>query len=124
MPEKLRRVVEKMGAGGGNVLGTVGEASRPISWEEMRAAEPEVVVAMRCGYEAQTAAHAYAGLRERREWRALAARCAGKLFAVDASSYFSRPGLRLVTGVEILAALLHPQRVDAPLPAARVVAQG
>lgn len=90
-------------AGGIDVLGMPGENSERRSWEEIAAAEPDVVVAMPCGYDAPRA-HAEALLfRER-----LAGVGAGEVVAVDAAAYFSRPGPRLVDGLELLAHVLHP----------------
>src|SRR3954447_2376467 len=97
-------------AGGIDVLGLAGESSAVRSWEEVAAARPEVVIVMPCGYDAGRAAqeaHDYAG-----ELDALGAR---RIVAVDASAYFSRPGPRLVDGLELLAHILHPDQVpDAP----------
>jgi iron complex transport system substrate-binding protein len=93
-------------AGGEDVLGFAGEPSREASWEELAAAQPEVVVVMPCGYDAARAlveAEEFAGR--------LAALGADQVVAVDASSYFSRPGPRLVDGLELLAHILHPDRV-------------
>src|SRR5438309_6133864 len=92
-------------AGGNDVLGQPGARSRTVSWDEVRAARPEVVVVMPCGYDAGAA---------RREAEAhsstLGALRATAIYAVDASSYFSRPGPRLVAGIELLAGLFHPGR--------------
>jgi iron complex transport system substrate-binding protein len=97
-------------AGGLDVLGMPGEHSERRSWEEVAAARPEVVIAMPCGYDAQRAAeeaHDYAD-----ELAALGAR---RIVAVDASAYFSRPGPRLIDGLELLAHVLHPDRLtEAP----------
>jgi iron complex transport system substrate-binding protein len=93
-------------AGGSDVLGLPGEPSATVSWQEVAAAEPEVVVVMPCGYDAPRAhaeALAYAG-----ELAALGAR---RVVAVNASAYFSRPGPRLVEGLELLAQILHPRAV-------------
>jgi iron complex transport system substrate-binding protein len=90
-------------AGGSDVLGLPGEPSATVSWEAAAAAEPEVVVVMPCGYDAPRAhaeALAYAG-----ELAALGAR---RVVAVNASAYFSRPGPRLIDGLELLAQILHP----------------
>jgi iron complex transport system substrate-binding protein len=95
-------------AGGEDVLGFGGEPSRQASWEEVAAAQPEVVVVMPCGYDAARAlveAEDYAD-----ELRALGA---DHVVAVNASAYFSRPGPRLVDGLELLAHILHPDRVPA-----------
>ena len=95
-------------AGGEDALGHAGERSRTAAWEEVEAARPEVVVSMPCGlYAEQAAAESQ---RHRERLRALGAR----VFAVDAAAYFSRPGPRLVEGVELLGHLLHPDLVPAP----------
>jgi iron complex transport system substrate-binding protein len=95
-------------AGGEDMLGFPGEKSRVATWEEIAAARPEIVISMPCGYDAERAAQearTYAT-----ELRALEAR---EVFSVDAASYFSRPGPRLVEGLELLAHLLHPDRFEA-----------
>src|SRR3954469_14460551 len=96
-------------AGGEDVLGFAGEHSEQTTWETVAAAEPEVVVVMPCGYDAATSleqAHAFAPQ--------LAAVGARRVVAVDAAAYFSRPGPRLVDGIELLAHVLHPDRVPEP----------
>ena len=95
-------------AGGEDVLGLPGERSRTVEWDEVEAASPEVVVAMPCGYYAEQAAAE--AVRHRERLAALGAR----VVAVDAAAYFSRPGPRLVEGVELLGHLLHPELVPAP----------
>lgn len=98
-------------AGGIDVLGLPGEKSKTVEWETLAAARPEVVVCMPCGYDAPRAAAeamAFAGR--------LASLGARSIAAVDASAYFSRPGPRLVDGLELLAHLLHPERVAEPPP--------
>jgi iron complex transport system substrate-binding protein len=95
-------------AGGEDVLGLAGEASRTASWEEIAEAMPQVAIAMPCGYDARRA-HAEA-LAYRDE---LATVGVVRAIAVDASAYFSRPGPRLVDGLELLAEILHPGSLDA-----------
>jgi iron complex transport system substrate-binding protein len=95
-------------AGGEDVLGFPGEPSRTATWEELEAATPEVVVAMPCGYDAPRAhaeATAYAA--------ELGRLGANRVVAVNASAYFSRPGPRLIDGLELLAHVLHPQQAPA-----------
>src|SRR4051794_2312042 len=102
-------------AGGIDLLGFAGEKSRVASWEEIAASRPRVVVAMPCGYGAdRAAAEAYQHADR------IAGLGAERVVAVDASSYFSRPGPRLVDGVELLAHVLHPTLVGPP-PAGRMV---
>jgi iron complex transport system substrate-binding protein len=98
-------------AGGEDALGLPGEKSRVFDWAEAEAVAPEVVVSMPCGYGTERAAEETRGHLER-----LASLGASRVVAVDASAYFSRPGPRLVDGVELLAHLLHPDRVPAPPP--------
>jgi iron complex transport system substrate-binding protein len=96
-------------AGGEDVLGQPGEHSERSSWAEVAAADPEVVVVMPCGYDAPRAREE--ALAHADELRALGAR---DVVAVDAAGYFSRPGPRLVEGLELLAHVLHPDVVTAP----------
>jgi iron complex transport system substrate-binding protein len=97
-------------AGGIDVLGLPGERSQMRRWDEVAAAAPEVVVCMPCGYDAERAleeAESYAD-----ELAELGAR---RVVAVDAAAYFSRPGPRLVDGLELMAHILHPDLVpEAP----------
>jgi len=96
-------------AGGVDVVGQSGQKSPQIEWEQLGGVDPGVIVAMPCGWylddsRAQALAHG-----ER-----LSALGADRVFAVDAASTFSRPGPRLVDGVELLAHLFHPDRVEPP----------
>lgn len=96
-------------AGGVDVLGAAGLKSRTVGWDELAAARPDLAIAMPCGLYAPEAA---AQVRDHdRQLRALGAR---EVVAVDAASSFSRPGPRLVDGVELLAHLLHPGRAAPP----------
>ena len=96
-------------AGGEDVLGFSGENSEQRTWEEVAAARPDVVIVMPCGYVAEIA-HREAEMH-RDELLALGA---GEVIAVDAAAYFSRPGPRIVDGLELLAWLIHPELVDEP----------
>ncbi len=93
-------------AGGEDVLGEPGAKSRTVEWDEVVAAAPEVVVVMPCGLYADEAA-----VQAREHGERLRALGARQVVAVDAASSFSRPGPRLVDGVELLAHLLHPDLV-------------
>ena len=90
-------------AGGLDVLGLPGEHSPQVMWEDVAAAGPELVVAMPCGYDAPTA---YSEAEMHAD--ALRATGARRVVAVDGGAYFSRPGPRLVEGLELLAHVLHP----------------
>ena len=96
-------------AGGEAVLARPGEYSVPLDWPTIVAAEPAVVVLAPCGYSLdRTRDLAAADERLRKELGHTPAG-AGRVWAVDASSYFVRPGPRLVDGVEALAGILHPE---------------
>ena len=96
-------------AGGEDVLGMPGEHSEQRSWDDVVAAAPDVVVAMPCGYDAARSWEE--ALDHREELRRVGAR---EVVAVDAAGHFSRPGPRLVDGIELLGHLLHPDRLEAP----------
>ena len=95
-------------AGGDDVLGFAGEHSEERRWEEVAAAQPDVVVVMPCGFDAEIA-HREAEMHRDQ----LAGLGAGEVFAVDAAAYFSRPGPRIVEGLELLAHILHPEAFPA-----------
>lgn len=107
-------------AGGHDVLGVAGAHSVPVELARLEAADPEVVVIAPCGYALDAAAAEARSLLDRPEWGWLAGRA---VWALDANAYLSRPGPRLVDGVELLAALLHPAAAGAPPAggAARIV---
>ena len=96
-------------AGGESVAGEPGRDSRTVAWEELAAARPDVAVAMPCGLYAEEATEQ--ALAFKSELDSLGAE---SIYAVDAASSFSRPGPRLVDGVELLGHVLHPDRVPAP----------
>jgi len=96
-------------AGGEDVLGFAGESSEERSWEEVAAAEPDLVLVMPCGYDAQIA-HREAEMHRDE----LARLGAGEVIAVNAAAYFSRPGPRIVDGLELLASIIHPELVEEP----------
>ena len=101
-------------AGGANLLGQKSKPSRRVTWKEVTDATPEVIVFTPCGYyleEAESEAHA---LFLNADFADTPAAREGSVFAVDASSYFSRPGPRIVEGVEILAWAIHPESFPEP----------
>jgi iron complex transport system substrate-binding protein len=93
-------------AGGADVLGLAGEPSEERTWAEVAAVSPDIVIVMPCGYDAQIA-HREAEMHRDE----LAAIGAGEVVAVDAAAYFSRPGPRIIDGLELLAHILHPELV-------------
>jgi iron complex transport system substrate-binding protein len=91
-------------AGGEDVLGFAGERSEERTWQEVIAANPDIVLVMPCGYDAEIA-HREAEMHREQ----LAQVGAGEVVAVNASAFFSRPGPRIVDGLELLAHIIHPE---------------
>ncbi len=96
-------------AGGEELFAGAGERSGRLAWEEVFEARPEALVLMPCGFDAGRAAEEARALPGLPGWSDLPAVANGRVWAVDANSFFSRPAPRLVEGVEILARLLHPE---------------
>jgi iron complex transport system substrate-binding protein len=96
-------------AGGEDLLGFTGEKSEQQTWELIAASEPDLVIVMPCGFDAEIA-HREAEMQRDR----LAALGAGQIVAVDAAAYFSRPGPRIIDGLELLAYVFHPELVAIP----------
>ncbi len=109
-------------AGGDASFGSAGAASRTTTAEEIQAYAPEVVVLAPCGFDVADTLRQLPQARLPAGWPELPAVRDGDVWAVDASSYFSRPGPRIVDGAEILAGILHPEVFGEPEPlqAARV----
>jgi iron complex transport system substrate-binding protein len=102
-------------AGGMDFLGLPGEPSREADWDEVRIAEPNAVILMQCGYDAARAAEEADDFAD--QLRGLGA---ANLYATDANAYFSRPGPRLIDGIELLAHTLHPTLVPEPATGAMI----
>lgn len=94
-------------AGGTDVFARPGDHSRRLTWEDVRAADPDILVAMPCGYDEAGAREQVALIAESPAWRELRAVREGRVHPVDANGCFSRPGPRLVDGIERLAAIFH-----------------
>ena len=107
-------MVEAVGAT--NLLGAKGEPSRTVTHREIRDASPEVLVYMPCGYYLEEAEAEGEQLVAHPEIADTPAARNGNVFAVDATSFFSRPGPRIVDGLEILAWAVHPEAYPEPPP--------
>jgi iron complex transport system substrate-binding protein len=103
-------------AGGVDRLTTPGVPSRRAPWDNIASYAPEVVILMPCGFDLQRTLDEASRVRWPTSWQSLPAVRNGHVFAVDGSAYFNRPGPRLVTGVEILAELLHPELLSGCVP--------
>lgn len=101
-------------AGGDAAFGRAGQPSVTTDATEIRAYAPEVIVMIPCGYYKEDILRQLPGARLPEGWRDLPAVRQGQVWAVDATSYFSRPGPRVVRGVEILARILHPEAFGPP----------
>ena len=107
-------------AGGDASFGNASGKSRTATAEEIQAYAPEAVVLAPCGYYKEEILRALEGARLPRGWGELPAVHSGQVWAVDATSYFSRPGPRVVEGAEILLKIIHPELFGEP-DAARAV---
>jgi iron complex transport system substrate-binding protein len=96
-------------AGGVEVIGGAGERSRRLDWDEVAAADPDLVVLAPCGFSLERSEAELPALTGRREWKALRAAREGGVVLVDGSAYFSRPGPRLEASLRILAAAIDPE---------------
>jgi iron complex transport system substrate-binding protein len=103
-------------AGGIDVLGEEGAPSRYVSWEEVVAAQPEVMILMPCGYDLSRTLELVPEVTSRPGFDALDCATSGRVLVVDGSAYFSRPGPRIVHGLELLAAAVRGD----PAPAGAV----
>jgi iron complex transport system substrate-binding protein len=102
VPEMIHR------AGGEDVFGSGRTPSFRIAVEDVIEAAPEILLIAPCGYGAQQARDEYKSMAFPEEWNAIPAVRNGRVYAVEANSYFSRPGPRLITGIEALAKLFQP----------------
>lgn len=96
-------------AGGRDSLGRPGEDSRKMAWDRVLAYDPEVLVLMPCGFATGRAIEDLPLLARREGWRTIAAVKSGNVFATNASAYYSRPGPRLVDGLELMGRMIHPE---------------
>ena len=103
-------------AGGDDLLGAEGARSAEVAWEDVVAAAPDVMVLMPCGFGLERSLACAAEVTSRPGFGSLPCARSGRVAAVDGSSYFNRPGPRIVDGLEILAAILRAAP-DGPLPA-------
>jgi iron complex transport system substrate-binding protein len=106
MPELVRL------AGGTSLFGESGQQSPWIDFEELRAADPDVIVALPCGFDLPRTREELRGLEASAAFAALRAAREGRVALADGNAYFNRPGPRLVDSLEILAEILHPDRFD------------
>ena len=110
-------------AGGFDPLGRKGEPSFKIEWQSVLDAKPDVILLMPCGFDVRRAVKESTPLRNLNGWNDLPAVKTGNVYALNGSAYFSRPGPRLVKGLEILARIIRPEQAGwsaAPTEAAKI----
>lgn len=97
-------------AGGVSVFGAIGEHSPWLKWEELIAADPQVIIIMPCGFDLQRTQQESQQLAQHPRWSTLQAVKTGRVYLTDGNQYFNRPSHRLVDSLEILAEILHPEQ--------------
>jgi iron complex transport system substrate-binding protein len=102
-------------AGGNDILGTAGNPSFKIEWDALIASQPDVLILMPCGFDLDRTVRESSLLKNRSAWQSLPAVRDGRIFAVSGTDYFSRPGPRLVDGLEILSQVIHPELSPTPI---------
>lgn len=112
VPEQVRR------AGGWELLGNAGGPSSQTTWEQVREVDPEQLLLIPCGFDAERAAEEWAAVTKPSWLGELRAVESGEVYALDGSAYFSRPGPRVVEGVALLAEILDSGSLDLGAPAA------
>ena len=110
VPEQVRL------AGGWELLGSEGGTSVPMTWTAVRDMDPEIVVLMPCGFDLGRTVDEWGRTVRPDGWDELRAVRDGRVFAVDGSAYFSRPGPRVIDGIELLAELIDPAACDGMAP--------
>ena len=95
-------------AGGINGISSTGDRSRKMQIDEMVQFDPDIIILMPCGFDVSRTLVEYEKLLENNKWKKIKAVSRGEVYAVNANEYFSKPGPRTVTGLEILAKIIHP----------------
>ena len=100
-------------AGGENLISTKKMPSRKMKLGEIKEANPDIIVMMPCGFDVKRTISEYNSvLAKNTDWNELEAVKENSVYAVDANSYFSKPSLRTITGIEVLASIIHPDVFD------------
>ncbi len=95
-------------AGGINGLSGTGEKSRRMKLDEVFSFDPDIIILIPCGFDLKRTISEYEKLHDNKHWRTLRAVKQGEVYAVNASEYFTKPGPRTITGLEILAKIIRP----------------
>ena len=98
-------------AGGINMLSKIGEHSRPLEFQEIVDANPDIIILMPCGFDTKRTILEYNDILKRSDaWNSLKAVKENQVFVVDANSFFSKPSIRTIEGIEVLAKIIHPMK--------------
>lgn len=97
-------------AGGQSMFGTVGQHSPWLKWDDLTAADPDIIVIMPCGFDLDRTRQESQHLLQHPQWSDLKAVQTEQVYITDGNQYFNRPGPRLVDSLEILAEILHPHQ--------------
>ena len=103
-------------AGGFSVFGDKNQSSMRLDWDEVVSSQPEVILLMPCGFDLARAREDIPMLTSLSGWDSLPAVQKGRAYVLDASAYTSRLGPRLITGLEIMAQLIHPELFSGMIP--------
>ena len=100
-------------AGGINMISKTGEHSRRLGIDEIIKSNPDIIILMPCGFDTQRTIKEYEKfLKNKEEWKNLEAVKKNQIFAVDANSFFSKPSIRTIEGIEILAKIIQPETFE------------
>ena len=103
-------------AGGSNTFGDQDTGTFKLEWDEVVERQPEIIVMMPCGFDVKRGLEDVPILSQREGWKDLPAVRNDRVYVVDASAYTSRSGPRLVTGLEIMAEMIHPELFSGYIP--------
>jgi len=100
-------------AGGNNMISKTGEHSRRLDIQEIIKSDPDLIIMMPCGFDTKRTITEYNNiLKENQKWNSLTAVKNNRIFAVDANSFFSKPSIRTIDGLEILAKIIQPENFE------------
>jgi len=100
-------------AGGINMISKIGEHSRRLDIQEVIKSDPDIIIMMPCGFDTKRTILEYNNiLKEKKIWNSLKAVKNNQIFAVDANSFFSKPSIRTIEGLEILAKIIQPDKFE------------
>ncbi len=100
-------------AGGTNMISKIGEHSRRLEFQEIIKSDPDIIIMMPCGFDTKRTILEYNSiLKENKKWNSLKAVKNNQIFAVDANSFFSKPSIRTIEGLEILGKIIHPDKFN------------